>query len=86
MGRKFNDPPRPLGGSTLGGAGTGVGAGGAIGEEEQRERMLRAAEERVKAVSLHCLSLVSGEPLSRARAAPARRSRDKTEKDAKELW
>lgn len=57
-GQRYNDPPRTLGGpvGTNGpaGAGTQVGSGmgSGLSEEEQRDRMLRAAEERARAVRL----------------------------------
>lgn len=54
--QRYNDPPRTLGGPTSvnGSAGAGVAAGTGTGmsEEEQRDRMLRAAEERARAVRL----------------------------------
>lgn len=49
-GMRYNDPPRPLGGGGVGGGG-GSANGEGLSEAEQRDRMLRAAEERAKAVS-----------------------------------
>lgn len=50
---RYNEPPRVLGGGTAGLVTSGDGAVGSPGEEDPRDRMRLAAEERAKSVSIY---------------------------------